>query len=80
MRYDGTPIYWMIPYLLAILGVRKIEARGLPTVVKIIENLKGAVDLTQYSMLLVIPSRSYGNMPGYTKFPEEMLSIGVMLT
>ena len=30
-------------------------------------------------ILLVIPSRSYGNMPGYTKFPDEMLSIGGML-
>ncbi|XUX00942.1 MAG: radical SAM protein [Dehalogenimonas sp.] len=30
-------------------------------------------------ILLVIPSRSYGNMPGYTKFPDEMLSIGSML-
>jgi radical SAM superfamily enzyme YgiQ (UPF0313 family) len=30
-------------------------------------------------ILLVIPSRSYGNMPGYTKFPDEMLSIAGML-
>ena len=30
-------------------------------------------------ILLVIPSRSYGNMPGYTKFPDEMLSIGGVL-
>ncbi len=30
-------------------------------------------------ILLVIPSRSYGNMPGYTKFPDEMLSIGGIL-
>ncbi|APV43702.1 Radical SAM superfamily enzyme YgiQ, UPF0313 family [Dehalogenimonas formicexedens] len=30
-------------------------------------------------ILLIIPSRSYGNMPGYTKFPDEMLSIGGML-
>ncbi|MEL7561628.1 radical SAM protein [Dehalogenimonas sp. 4OHTPN] len=30
-------------------------------------------------ILLVIPSRSYGTIPGYTKFPDEMLSIGGML-
>ncbi|PPD58688.1 B12-binding domain-containing radical SAM protein [Dehalogenimonas etheniformans] len=30
-------------------------------------------------ILLVVPSRSYGNMPRYTKFPDEMLSIGGML-
>lgn len=30
-------------------------------------------------ILLIIPSRSYGDMPGYTKFPDEMLSIGGML-
>jgi len=55
MRYDGTPDkIGMNPYLTAKLGVRKREAGSAHRCEDKTEgNLAGAIDLQDYSMLLL---------------------------